>query len=239
MPTPLEAAAPDTLKEWMRERRSIRRYRPDPLPDGTIERLIDAARFAPSAHNRQPWRFVVLQDAEDKARLADAMGERLRADRLADGDDPQAIESDVANSRARIVAAPAVIAVCFTLADMDHYPDARRAEAERLMAVQSTAMAVQNLLLLAHAEGLGACWMCAPLFCPDTVKPALDLPSDWQPQALITLGYPASAGRKPRAPRRSRRSCGESGRRILALAGGVGGGKLARGLAAVPAAGRN
>ena len=161
MPTPLEAAAPDTLKAWVSARRSIRRYRADPLPAGTIERLIDAARFAPSAHNRQPWRFFVLQAAEDKARLADAMGDRLRVDRLADGDDPQAIDKDVANSRARIVAAPAVIAVCFTLADMDRYADARRAEAERLMAVQSTAMAAQNLLLLAHAEGLGACWMCA------------------------------------------------------------------------------
>ena len=195
MQTLLEAAAPDPLKQWISGRRSIRRYRADPLPDGMIDRLIDAARFAPSAHNRQPWRFVVLQSSEEKARLADAMGARLRADRLADGDDPRAVEKDVANSRARLVSAPAVIAVCFTLADMDRYRDARRAEAERLMAVQSTAMAAQNLLLLAHAEGLGACWMCAPLFCPDTVKLALELPCEWHPQALITLGYPASAGR--------------------------------------------
>ncbi|HEY5964155.1 MAG TPA: nitroreductase family protein, partial [Xanthobacteraceae bacterium] len=146
----------------------------------------------------------VLQGAEEKARLADAMGDRLRADRLADGDDPQAIDRDVANSRARIVSAPTVIAVCFTLADMDRYPDARRAEAERLMAVQSTAMAAQNLLLLAHAEGLGACWMCAPLFCPNTVKLALELSFEWHPLALITLGYPASAGRS-----RGRRSIAE------------------------------
>jgi F420 biosynthesis protein FbiB-like protein len=179
----------------MRARRSIRRYRARALPDGLIERLIDAARWAPSAHNRQPWRFVVLRESERKERLADAMGARLRADRLADGDAPDALERDVAASRARIVTAPAVIAACCTLADMDRYPDARRAEAERLMAVQSTAMAVQNLLLLAHAEGLGACWMCAPLFCPDTVRAALDLPADWEPQALVTLGYPDNAGR--------------------------------------------
>jgi coenzyme F420-0:L-glutamate ligase/coenzyme F420-1:gamma-L-glutamate ligase len=196
MAPPLEAVSADTLMDWMRERRSIRRYRPEPLPDGVIARLIDAARLAPSAHNRQPWRFVVLRRAEEKARLADAMGARLRADRLADGDEPDAVEKDVASSRSRITAAPAVIAVCFTLTDMDRYPDARRAEAERLMAVQSTAMAAQNLLLLAHAEGLGACWMCAPLFCADTVKLALELPSDWHPQALVTLGRPASTGRR-------------------------------------------
>ena len=203
MPTPLEAAAPDTLKAWVSERRSIRRYRDEALPAGAIERLLDAARFAPSAHNRQPWRFAVLDDA-GKTRLANAMGERLRADRVADGDAPEDITRDVERSRARIVGAPAVIAVCFSLADMDRYPDARRADAERLMAVQSTAMAVQNLLLLAHAEGLAACWMCAPLFCPDTVRAALELPPDWQPQALITLGYPA-CGR----PQRERRAIAE------------------------------
>jgi F420 biosynthesis protein FbiB-like protein len=191
----LEEATPQMLTDWVRERRSIRRYRPEPLPAGTIERLLDAARFAPSAHNRQPWRFAVVQDAAEKARLAAAMGARLRADRLADGDETAAVERDVDRSHARITSAPVAIAACLTLADMDHYPDPRREAAERTMAVQSTAMAMQNLLLLAHAEGLAACWMCAPLFCPDTVKVALDLPADWEPQALVTLGFPATPGR--------------------------------------------
>jgi F420 biosynthesis protein FbiB-like protein len=204
MTIPLEIALAETLTDWMRERRSIRRYRAEPLPPGLIERLLDAARLAPSAHNRQPWRFALLQHAERKERLATAMGARLRADRTADGDDPEAIEADVARSHARIASAPAVIVASLTLADMDTYPDPRRAGAERLMAVQSTAMAVQNLLLLAHAEGLGACWMCAPLFCPDTVKTALALPADWEPQALVTLGYPAAPGH-----RRERRAIAE------------------------------
>ena len=63
------------------------------------------------------------------------------------------------------------------------------------MAAQSTAMALQNLLLAAHADGLGACWMCAPLFCPGAVRQALDLPPGWEPQALVTLGFPVDAGR--------------------------------------------
>ena len=198
--TLLEIATPQMLTAWMHGRRSIRHYRPEPLPAGMIERLLDTARFAPSAHNRQPWRFAVLRSETEKARLAMAMGERLRADRLADGDDVAAIERDVARSHARITAAPAAIVACFTLVDMDRYADARRAAAERLMAVQSTAMAVQNMLLLAHAEGLAACWMCAPLFCPETVRTALDLPHDWEPQAVITLGRPAATG-KPRERR--------------------------------------
>ncbi len=196
MTAPLHIKPIASLDDLIRGRRSIRRYLPAPLPSGLIERLIETAVHAPSAHNRQPWRFLVLEDAAGKTRLAGAMGARLRADRLADGDAADAIEQDVAKSLARITGAPAVVVACFTLADMDRYPDARRAEAERMMAVQGTAMALQNLLLLAHAEGLGACWMCAPLFCPDTVKGALTLPADWEPQALVTLGYPATPGRK-------------------------------------------
>jgi coenzyme F420-0:L-glutamate ligase/coenzyme F420-1:gamma-L-glutamate ligase len=68
------------------------------------------------------------------------------------------------------------------------------------MAVQSVAMAVQNLLLTAHVMGLGACWMCAPLFVPDTVRGILKLEGDWDPQALISIGYPAEAKTKTRAP---------------------------------------
>ena len=142
-----------------------------------------------------------------KGQLARAMGERLRADRLADGDPADVVEADAGRSLARITGTPVVIVVGLTLADMDHYLDNRRSQAEYLMAVQSVAMAVQNLLLAAHAEGLGACWMCAPLFCAEAVSAALDLPADWQPQALVTLGLPASAGtlragaRRPAAER--------------------------------------
>ena len=178
-------------------RRSIRRYDAVAVPAPTIRRLIEAACWAPSAHNRQPWRFAVLEDAAWKDRLARAMGERLRADRLADGDAPELVEADVARSYARIGAAPVVVVVLLDMADMDRYPD-KRQRAEYLMAVQSTAMAVQNLLLAAHAEGLGACWMCAPLFCPDVVAEALGLPQGWEPQALVTIGGPANSGKPAR-----------------------------------------
>jgi F420 biosynthesis protein FbiB-like protein len=176
-------------------RRSIRRYLSREVPATTLARVLSVATLAPSAHNRQPWRFAVVTDALRKERLASAMGHRLRMDRRRDGDDERAIDADVARSHARITTAPVVIVVCVTLEDMDRYPDDRRQHAEYLMATQSTAMAVQNLLLAAHAEGLGACWMCAPLFCPDIVGAALDLSPHWEPQALVTLGYPADGGK--------------------------------------------
>lgn len=127
------------------------------------------------------------------------MGGRLAADRRRDGDSADAIEADVARSFSRIVGAPIVIVVALTLAEMDPYPDETRTNAEYLMAVQSTAMATQNLLLAAHAEGLGTCWICAPLFCPSEVRSALRVPEDWQPQGLVTLGYPMQPGKcRPR-----------------------------------------
>ncbi|MGQ0600852.1 MAG: nitroreductase family protein [Anaerolineales bacterium] len=181
--------------ELAHTRRSIRRYTEQPVSLELVEHVLEVARWAPSAHNRQPWRFVVLTEAQAKMTLAEAMAARLRADRLADGDRIEAVDADAARSQTRISAAPVVLVLCLTLAEMDRYPDERRARAEYLMAVQSVAMAAQNLLLAAHEAGLGACWMCAPLFCPDVVRAALDLPDDWEPQALITLGYPASEGK--------------------------------------------
>jgi coenzyme F420-0:L-glutamate ligase / coenzyme F420-1:gamma-L-glutamate ligase len=183
------------------QRRSIRRYLPGQIDESTIERILIAATQAPSAHHRQPWRFAVLDDPTDKVKLATAMGEQLRKDRTADGEDPKAIEDDVARSYARITEAPVVIVACLDDRDMDRYPDGKRNTAEYLMAVQSTAMAVQNLLLAAHCEGLGACVMCAPLFCSDSVSQGLSLPSEWRPQMLVTIGTPANAGRiRPRLP---------------------------------------
>jgi len=193
------AVHPEDLQALLASRRSVRRYRPDPVPAEAVQRLVQAAGAAPSAHNRQPWRYVVLDDAATKMKLARAMGERLAEDRTRDGDDADTIRADVDRSFARITGAPVAILVCLTLGEMDAYPDARRREAEFLMPVQSTAMATQNLLLAAHGEGLGACWMCAPLFCPDTVRDALALPADWQPQGLITLGFPQQPGKvRPR-----------------------------------------
>lgn len=185
----------DALYGLMVRRQSVRQYGGEPLPRAQVRRLVAAAIRAPSAHNRQPWRFVVLDDRARREALARAMGERLQRDRLFDGDDPERVARDVARSVERITQAPTAILVALDMQHMDAYPDARRRENEYIMAVQSVALAVGHLLLAAEAEGLGACWLCAPLFASDTVLAALDLPRDWQAQALITLGQPAEPGR--------------------------------------------
>ncbi len=178
-------------------RRSIRRYRAETVPCHLIDTLLEVAVSAPSAHNRQPWRFRVVIDDREKISLAAAMGARLRHDRLADGDTEELVAADAARSYLRITGAPAIVVVCLSEEDMDRYPDAKRSQAEYLMGVQSVAMAGQNLLLGAHAAGLGACWVCAPLFCPEVVRDTLALPQTWEPQGMVTLGYPANAGKPP------------------------------------------
>jgi len=181
-------------------RRSIRRYTTNPIPRDLLVSLIDAAVWSPSAHNRQPARFALSDSAAGKERLAVAMGEQLRRDLTADGVPEAVIAADTGRSYNRITGAAALVVLCLTMQDMDIYPDDRRCTNEYLMAVQSTAMAGQNLLLAAHHAGLGACWMCAPLFCPDVVRAAFDLPDDWQPQALITIGWPDEIKLRSRRP---------------------------------------
>ena len=185
----------------VRGRRSVRAFRPDPVPLALIERVLDAARWAPSPHGRMPWRFAVLTEAAVKARLADAMGETWHATLAMDNEPPAVVAQRLANSHARIREAPALILLCLYTADLDHYPDPDRQAAETTMAIQSLGAAAQTLLLTAYRLGLDGGWMCAPLFCPDTVRAALDLPAALVPHALLPLGYAAKdPKRRPRLP---------------------------------------
>ncbi|MFX1318938.1 MAG: nitroreductase family protein [Promethearchaeota archaeon] len=175
--------------ELITSRRSIRELKEKPVALAQLNRVLEATLWAPSAHNAQPWRFFVLQSMKEKARLANAMGNVLRQDLTADGEEPMKIDELVATSITRFTSAPVLILACLTMEPMDVYPDDKRQRAEYTMAVQSVAAAIQTLLLTAHAEGLAGCWFCAPLFCPDTVQQILRLPETVIPQALVTLGY--------------------------------------------------
>ncbi len=181
----------DAFWQTVLNRRSIRRYTTRPVPEAVLRRCLQAAVWAPSAHNRQPWRFVVVRQAARRHLLAQRMAARWEADLLADGVTAPEARRRAERSQRRIEEAAVIVVGCLSMRDMDVYGDARRQKLEWQMAVQSTALALGQFLLALHHEGLGACWMCAPLFVPDLVREVLDLPADWQPQALITVGYPA------------------------------------------------
>jgi F420 biosynthesis protein FbiB-like protein len=191
----------NAFRSWLATRRSIRKFRAAPVSEATLRALLESAVLAPSAHNRQPWRFAVVSAGPARERLAEAMAEKHRRDLLASGRDPASAEARVGSRRERLVQAPACIVLCLSMASMDAYPDGERAAGERAMAMQSAALAGGNLLLAAHAYQLGACWLCAPLFAPEAVRRALGLPDDWEPQAAIILGEPdttpADPGRLP------------------------------------------
>ena len=152
-------------------RRSIRRFARRPVSREQLERLLEAARWAPSAGNLQPWVFVVVTSAEVKAALAAAAyGQRFVAE------------------------AAAVIGVA--AAPPEDSPYGRRGR--ELYCLQDTAAAVQNVLLAAHAMGLGTCWVGA--FDDDAVARTLDLKKGERPVALIAVGYAAGEGRSSRRP---------------------------------------
>jgi F420 biosynthesis protein FbiB-like protein len=181
----------EVYHEFLRSRRSVRHFLPDPVAEDVVKRILETAVHAPSAHNRQPWRFIFVQSPDAKIRLADQMGADFRVDLIADGLSAQQADAQVERSRCRILEAPLVIVLCCDKAALDNYPDERRQKAETTMAVQSVALAGGTLLLAAHAEGLGGVWVCAPLFAPESVRRALDIPQGWEPQGMLLLGYPA------------------------------------------------
>jgi coenzyme F420-0:L-glutamate ligase/coenzyme F420-1:gamma-L-glutamate ligase len=186
------------LKE-LRNRRSVREYLPKDVSYNIILKVLEASIWAPSAHNAQPWRFIVISDLRIKQRLAETMSREWDKDLRESGFSVEDREHLTKTSIKKFTQPPIILLACLTMEDMDIYPDERRCKAEYLMAVHSVAASIQNMLLAAHFEGLGTCWYCAPLFCQAKVRKILGIPDDIEPQALVTLGY---SDEKPEAPPR-------------------------------------
>lgn len=155
--------------ENIRQRRSVRHFRPDPPPAETIKLLLEAATWAPSAGNLQPWEFYVVSDQTLRQKLAAAASQRFLSE------------------------APVVIVVC---ALPERSAISYRERGENLYCLQDTAAATQNLLLAAASLGLATCWVGA--FQERQVVDALKLPQRRRPVALIPVGYPSILPKAPR-----------------------------------------
>ena len=181
-------------------RRSLRQFDPRPIPRPLLHRLLYTACLAPAPHHTKPWRFVVLETAESRERLATHMGAAWRRDLERDGVAEERIQRLLARSRRQIESAPALVLACLVDEGLRAWPDERRSRAEWGMAQQSIGAALENLMVTACDEGIASFWISAPLFCPEAVREALDLPDDYQAQALVALGYPeADVSPRPRA----------------------------------------
>lgn len=149
------------LSEAIKGRRSIRAFKPQDVPEEIVEKLIDAARHAPSAGNIQPWEFVIARRPDTKKKLAQAA------------------------HQAFVEEAPVVIVVC---ADENRSSMGYGNRGKTLYCIQDTAAAVQNILLTAYSFGLGTCWIGA--FNEDEASKAVRAPKGIRPVAMIPVGYP-------------------------------------------------
>jgi coenzyme F420-0:L-glutamate ligase/coenzyme F420-1:gamma-L-glutamate ligase len=155
-----------------------------------LHKLLYAACLAPAPHHTRPWRFVVIETDDARARLIDGMAAAWRIDLEGDGVAAAKIEVLLMRSRRQLDEAPTLALGCLVDEGLRKWPDERRGQAEWSMAVQSMGCALENLMVAAQNEGIASFWISAPLFCQEAVGDALDLPKGWRAQALVALGYP-------------------------------------------------
>jgi nitroreductase len=156
------------LLEAIKGRRSIRKFKNQPIPDETVTQLLEAATYAPSAGNIQPWQFIIAKNPEIKKKLSKA-----------------------AYKQSQVEHAPVVIVVCVDEQQASSYGT----RGTTLYCLQDTAAATQNFMLTAYSLGLGTCWIGA--FKEDKVKEAVNAPEHMRPVAMIPIGFPDTTP-KPR-----------------------------------------
>lgn len=180
-------------------RRTVRAFAfYEPVDLTMIHRAIEAAITAPAPHHTQPWRFAVLQrESTLRAALLDAMATQWAQD-LAHIDGFPTESIDKRMKRGDILrTAPVIVLPFMDLAAGAHtYPDAKRNQFERDMFLVAGGAAVENMLISLANQGLGSAWISSTLFCPETVRSALNLPSSYTPLGAVAIGHPTAAPAK-------------------------------------------
>lgn len=179
-------------------RRSIRRFRDEPVAPELIADAVADSLTAPAPHHSRPMRYVAVRTPEVRRELLDAMSDAWRRDLAADGRGDREIEARL--SRGTILREAPELVLPFVVLDEAHdYPDDARRAAERTMFTVAAGASVQALLVALTARGLGSCWVGSTIFAPDVVTSRLGLPAHWCPVGAIAIGYPL-ADPEPRAP---------------------------------------
>jgi len=195
----------DLLLRLARGRRSVRRLRNEPVPEATLRQLLEAARWAPSAGNRQAFRLLVVTSRpalEEMGLAVRRAAERISAATREDRADR--LEAYLENF-CHFAAAPAAIVPIYRAGADLLGPAAEEGRDEGAVprsvvdSLSSVSAAVMNLLLAAHALGLGACWMTGPLIAARDLRRILAVPRGWDLAAVVPVGY---AHEQPPAPAR-------------------------------------
>jgi nitroreductase len=183
------------LLEGMSTTRSIRRFRPDPIPDDLLRSVLTAATWAPSGSNTQNWRIMVVSDPEKRRQVGEVYRkgfyEFYPAERLAAETDPsrQRMMSGAVYLAEHLGTQPPVL-VFFCRDDPSRNSPGSPSGMRAWTRGSSVFPAVQNLLLAARASGLGGCLTTVHLIHEDEVKAILGIPGVFDTYALVPLGYP-------------------------------------------------
>ncbi|HCB34655.1 MAG TPA: oxidoreductase [Acidimicrobiaceae bacterium] len=202
----------DGIYEMMSTQRAVRRLRPDPIPDDVLGRVLQAACWAPTGGNVQPWRMVVVTSAARKAALAavyrpqwQRYSERMRGDDLPPRYDVGPDEAARARLKRMVAAgdhladhmaeAPVILMFVGNPAGMAITDS--KLDRVSMIGGASVYPAVQNAMLAARVEGLGCVLTTLHCFEEADVQEALDIPPEWATLALVPLGYPVGGGYGP------------------------------------------
>lgn len=198
------------IEKIIESRRSVRRFKPEKPSKECIEKLVEMAIMAPSASNKQPWRFFIVDDRATIEKMAEAV--QSAVDRIIENIEKEYMDAfrSYGNYFVRFVDAPVVIVPAYKsltvlshlVNDQINVEDLRRIKImEDNSGLISTSLAIQNLMLYAHSIGLGTSCMTGPIVALNELMEMLKIPDSWQIAALIPVGYPdespATVPRKP------------------------------------------
>ncbi|MEM2912241.1 MAG: nitroreductase family protein [Candidatus Bathyarchaeia archaeon] len=178
--------------EAIKKRRTIRSYLPDPIPNEYINLILDAARWAPSAANLQPWQFIIVKNEKTRKCIQELVEENRK---LTIEVQKEPFKSGFSKYRTEwICGAPVHIVVC-----IDPNKTAPHVGGEETYK-HAAGAAIQNLMLAAHSLGLGSCWLS--MFNKDKLKTLLGIPSEMDIAGVITVGYPKYIPETPETTKR-------------------------------------
>ncbi|MEU2576868.1 coenzyme F420-0:L-glutamate ligase [Streptomyces anulatus] len=185
----------EAVREAVTLRRTVREFTDEPVDPGAVRRAVAAAVTAPAPHHTTPWRFVLLESAESRTRLLDAMRDAWIEDLRRDGKSEESIAKRVRRGDV-LRNAPYLAVPCLVMDGSHTYGDERRDTAEREMFVVAAGAGVQNFLVALAGERLGSAWVSSTMFCRSVVREVLSLPSSWDPLGAVAVGHAAGVPRE-------------------------------------------